>query len=223
MTKMTTISIWGVLLGVLIYPHTSNALVIENSSGSFSVQVDYFETVGQSFTAEFADLTSIAFYYTTMNPGSANDPFTMFLYEGAGFGGTQLGSVSFSLPYSPPGDSTYGYYDADFSSIDLVVGSVYTAGVKVDGTSPLWGLAWEGDNYSGGQVYSGNPNDFCGDGATCDLRFRVIGEAAVVAVPTTTTLPLLGLAFTALGYSRRKRKPPATLTDHAVVAGEIVV
>ena len=209
MKNVTTSYKWVVVLGVLIHPLTSKALVIENSSGPFSVQVDYFETVGQSFTAEFTDLTSIAFYYLTMNPGASNDPFTMFLYEGAGVGGPQLGSVSFSLPYSPPGNSTYGYYDADFSSIDLVIGSVYTAGVRVDGTSPLWGLAWGGDTYTGGQLYSGNPNNFCGDGATCDLRFRVIGEAGAVDVPTATTLPLLGLAIAALGYSRRKRKPLA--------------
>jgi hypothetical protein len=204
--KVTAIPGWGVFLGALICPLTSNALVIENSAGTYNVQVNYFELLGQSFTAEFADLTSIAFYFSTINPGYGNnDPFRMFLYEGAGYGGTQLGSVSFSLPDPPSTGTIYGYYDADFSSIDLVVGSVYTAAVITEGNSALWGLTWGGNSYAGGQSYSDsvNANLFCGNGAKCDLNFRVIGEA----VPTTATLPLLGLGLTALGYSRRKRKP----------------
>jgi hypothetical protein len=204
MKKITAISRWGVLLGALLCPLTSNALVIENALNPGAVTIDFFEPIGQSFTAEFADLTSIAFYYTTLNPGEANDPFTMFLYEGAGLGGTQLGSVNFSLPYTPPGSATYGYFDVNFSAIDLVVGNVYTAGVTTNGTSSLWATAFSGNNYAGGQLYSANPQGFCGNGATCDLTFRVTGAAAVV--PEPSTLPLLSLGFAALGFSLSKRK-----------------
>jgi hypothetical protein len=202
-----------VVLGV-VTPICGNAAYIGTEEPLLGwKQVAGFGILGQTFTAEFSDLTSIGFYFQAINNTYPNDPLRMTLYEGSGFFGTKLKEVDFTLPFG----GSYGealWYDADFSEIELTLGSAYTMAASVTGTSPLWGIVYSLDYYSGGHEVEQGYEFSCGfygwTKEECelawsddDLKFRVIGEAAI---PTPANLPLLGIGLAALGYGRRKRK-----------------
>ena len=82
---------------VLAVPMTAQAALILQDNATTTALVEFYEPIGQSFTAEDASV-SFAFYYETMNVGELNDPLELRLLSGDGLGGSVLGSFTFTLP-----------------------------------------------------------------------------------------------------------------------------
>ena len=171
----------------------ASAGVIENSAGQFDRAISSFDPIGQTFTAIDPQLVSIAFAFSDMNPSFPNEPVTMTLYSGAGFG-TPVHSVTATLPAVLPGTlSTPVFIDFDFTGIATAVGSVYTVAVSVP-SSPKVGVVYDTANHYAGGAYI----DSAGVNSQWELNFRVVG------VPTPGAASLAGLAL--IGAAKRRRR-----------------
>lgn len=130
-----------------IVDFTNNSSVISFSKGAFT----NLATAGNSFTANRSGvLQNINIELVTSNtPGT----FQITIYDGQGFGGTNLGTISTSF-------STIGSLIIDLSSlnINLINGNQYTFFIDLTAGSATFRTE-TGNTYSGGQLYnfSGTP------------------------------------------------------------------
>jgi len=176
-------------------PEAATAGPIVLNPGWGTGQVQFFEPIGQSFTAEDPSVTA-ALYFDVINPTSPpSDPIRYDLFEGFGTGGALIASWEFMLA---PGFS--GFYDVDFSSVVLSVGSEYSLVASVVGDSPYWGVVASADSYAGGSPIYGqdigwNPPE---------IALRVLPTTASVPDPGSTLL-LLGIGLVGLRMYRDRR------------------
>ena len=194
------------LLGLSV--SSANAAMILQDQASIGWTIGYSGVVGQTFEAEDAKISAIAFSFYDVN-GSAtntNENISMLLYDGIVNPGSLLHTETQLLT---PG-ITNTFVDFNFSSVDLVVGSTYIAivqalnnrwGVNVNqhtnNTGPLSGKI---DYLGGDAIYSGAIEP------TLDLRFRVSPVSAVSAVPVPAAVWLFGTALIGfVGMSRRRK------------------
>lgn len=181
------------VLFTLTLPAAANADIVQDS-GIFDRAISAFDPIGQTFTAVDAQISSIAFAFSDINPSFPNEPVTMSLYEGVGFGGTLLGSVTQTLPGLLPSTlDTPVFIDFNFSGTQLDIGSVYTIAVAVPSSPKVAVVYSDANPYSGGHYISGVDGIISG----FDLNFRI------TAVPSPSGAVLGGI-FMLVSAGRRR-------------------
>lgn len=180
-----------VVIAIMTFMANAKAGLIIQTQSNWGYTIKDHMPVGQTFTAEDALIMSIGFNVSEANPHMPFAPIWVDLYAIVGMGGTFLGRAQ--LDGIEPGYS--GFYDADFTSITLTVGQVYSAMLsssseraQVRGTysDPPPGPYAGGEAFFNGVLY---PNR--------DLAFQV------QPIPEPSTLFLLGLGAVML---RKKRQ-----------------
>jgi hypothetical protein len=181
--------------GLALVPPAS-AGVILNSAGQFDRSISARDPIGQSFTAEDPLLGKIAFAFSDINPGFPNDPVTMTLYTGTGFGGSVVKAVTQTLPDPLPSTAAAPQFiDFDFTGAALTVGNIYTVAVTTS-SSPKIAVVYDSQDHYNGGIYIDAVD---GQQPTFELNFRV-----TPGVPEPATL-LPSLAGAALLSTRRAR------------------
>lgn len=175
----------------------SYALTIDQNTNTGSLQVQYHEPLGQSFTATDTDIGYAGLNIEPYNQNFNDLSLTMSLYSGAGdfSAGSLLTSNSFTLV-----EGYSGWLNLDVSTVSFTQNAEYTIGIFND--TPQWGVSinWNDNPYSGGVAYSlGSAN------LNADLQFHV-GPGNVSSVPEPSTLLLISSGLVGLGFARRKLK-----------------
>ncbi|MBL0889227.1 MAG: hypothetical protein IBJ19_01320 [Gemmatimonadaceae bacterium] len=168
---MRRLTMMATMLAAVMSAASATAMAQSNLGPQFSVlQIQSFEPLGQSFTAEYASLLEIGFAFGTLNAQFAAVPVTIDLYLGAGAGGTFIAQRSINPTPTASGlEAEFAY--ADFSGITLDVGEVYTAWLST--TNSYWGVGGTQDLYAGGQVYLGVPSGSGTEDLMFDVRSKV--------------------------------------------------
>ncbi len=153
--------------------------------------------IGQTFTAEDAQVRAIGFHLHDLNPsGSPGDhAVTVTLFDAA-----TGGSVVAARAITGLADGFSGFADADFTGVTLTVGHVYRA--EVSDTTARWAVdSTDNDPYAGGTMIEGGSPV-----SGADIGFEVI-PAATSAAPAPPAAALLGMGVVSLcGYGWRRKK-----------------
>jgi len=168
---------------------TQAGIILQDQHGP-SYQILYFSPIGQTFTAEDPSVT-IGFWVEDINQSAGPIGLTIELFEGTGTGGTSLGTAP--IEGLTPGYA--GFFDADFTSVVLVPGQIYTA--IVSSTSERGGLySAEGNPYAGGEmIFAGSAY------SNMDATFRV--QPQVIPAPGAIVIGGIGIGL--VGWLRRRR------------------
>jgi len=184
-------------VSLLIISFSASAGTISATPSAAIDQVNFFESIGQSFEAIDTNVEA-GLAFRCINCSSLNDDNLLYsLYEGVGTAGTLLDTQEFSLA-----DNFSGFFLADFSDIDLVIGDLYSLVVDVIGESPFWGLSRASRN--------SELSPFLGDAIRQGTAFPddtfAIQVTGVSVVPVPAAAWLFGSAMLGLlGFSRRKK------------------
>jgi len=187
MKKLITICVLTVLV---LSTGSAQAGVILQDQHKTGRQVLYYSPIGQTFTTEDPSVT-IGFWVEDWNQSSGPIGLTIELLEGAGTGGTSLGTA----PIEGLTPGYVGFFDADFTSVVLVPGQTYTA--MISSTSErggVWGT--DGNPYAGGEMIVYGSLD-----PELDAAFRVQPQA--IPAPGAIVLGSMGIGL--VGWLRRRR------------------
>ena len=171
---------------------TAHAGLIIQNQKNMGTQIKDFYPMGQTFTAE-DPLVAIAFWVEEQPPLYGPVPelanLTIELFEGVGTGGISLGSA----PVEGLSSEFDGFYDADFSSVTLTVGQVYTAIISSDNVYASVSYK-HADLYPGGVLIETGilKPDY-------DMAFRI----TPIPAPGAVLLGSIGVGL--VGWLRRQR------------------
>ncbi len=175
---------------VLLAAGSARAGLILQDQFNGSIQILLASPVGQTFTAEDPKVT-IGFYIGDANPDFGPIDLSIELFYGAGVGGPSLGSA----PVEGLSPGFAGFFYADFTSVPLTVGQVYTA--IISSSSERGAVATDDFNpYSGG-VYVLQGALIPG----MDAAFRVQPQA--IPAPGAILLGSIGVGL--VSWLRRRR------------------
>jgi len=185
-------------INLLIFNYNVSAGTITNTGLPGGLQVNYFEPIGQSFTAIDANVEAGLDFWVQNPQSSNNNPLRYSLYEGEGIAGSVLALSTFSLA-----DDFSGLHMVDFSFIDLTIGGLYTLMVEVVGDSAYWGLH-TGTALAGGvefRTFNGTTSKKSSE----DLHINVTG---VSPPPSAVPIPAAAFMFApaVLGFLGLRRK-----------------
>jgi len=132
----------------LAFPFVAHAQTQIGITSGDAGSVIQNNTWAQSFTALSGGLSSFDFDLQTFNSGFTNNPITIDILQGAGTGGSLIGTETFSLA-----DGFNGFAGATFATpLALTAGDVYTATINSSG--PYWGIGIADDSgFTGGMAY----------------------------------------------------------------------
>lgn len=140
------------------------------TQNSFNTTYDVIGALGQSFTPTNSGWATAFTIYAGSNISSA---YTLRVYEGAGFGGTLLGTAVPQAPNAVGLALTY-----TLAGIPLTAGQTYTFSLTSNPSATS--LQCTSNNpYAGGQVYYGASTPLAG----YDLRFVVTSSSIAQWVP----------------------------------------
>ncbi len=203
---MLTLAQFSSLSAIFLLVPTAPAtlVTIEQNITETGIQIEYFEPLGQSFTALEGQLFTTAFHFFAINPGFPNEPVTVALHHGEGLAGPILGTISVVLPGPGGTFSTLGeWIESDWSSlnISLIAGEKYT--LELDAASPYAGfLGSFHDSYLEGIAFR-EPLD----GTFTDMAFR-IGIWSSSNVPDSgSAFGLMSATLAALAFVAAKASP----------------
>jgi hypothetical protein len=189
--KMKTYVYFPLIVAIIMsFTVATHAGIILQDQKNASKQIKLYYPIGQTFTAE-DPLVAIAFWIQEWPPLDGPVPelanLTIELFEGAGIGGLSLGSA----PVEGLSSGFDGFYDADFSSVILTVGEVYTAIISSD--SPYAGVYYKMSNvYPGGSMFIGYTTAW-------DMAFRI----TPIPAPGAILLGSIGVGL--IGWLKRRR------------------
>lgn len=176
----------------VVAPLSVSAATIDLGLGGTTWQINAYEPIGQSFTAEDA-LVDIEYWIVSFNTQFPLESITANLYDGEGLGGSVVDTVT----VDPLGGFT-GYFKF-FDNIALTVGSVYT--IALTSPNPYWGAQSADQSYDGGTGFlSGAP-------VSVDMAIRVTPDLSAVPLPAGGLLLLGGLGL--LGAAKRRKRNAA--------------
>lgn len=197
------------LSGVAAMP--AQAATVVSDTGTRTVTINSYGTVGQSFTMVGTLLNSFGFQLQTVNDVT-NAPLTFTLYEGAGLTGTSLKQLSVTAASGALRSNFW--QDVDLGGLSLVAGRTYTAALTATSTrlAVVYGPASSGtvDAYKDGRLVTAtalpSSNKSCAAGL-CDANFRFTSSSAATgAVPEPATWALMLLGFGTVGYGLRRAR-----------------
>ncbi|MCM8530222.1 MAG: PEP-CTERM sorting domain-containing protein [Lentisphaeraceae bacterium] len=181
------------ILIVAITALSANAANIVQSSNNGGSYMPAGSDKGQSFTSTGTDLDSISVWLEEWNVHLAPSfTVTVDLYEGVGYAGPLVDSLTLDLTGHQP-----GWADFDFSGNLLALGDSYTFKTTSTGRG--------GQYYESANVYAGGTSFFNGSAnPNTDLAFKVTYGNSATPEPSSYALMLIGL-LGLVAFGRRQR------------------
>jgi hypothetical protein len=179
-TSMFKVIIFLILALNSYIPVNAAAIIIEHSIYDPAIIVNGMYPIGQTFKAEDQHISAIGFWLIDFNPQSGPISANIELFRGVGIYGQSLGTAS--VEGLAPGFD--GFYDADFSFVNLTPGEMYTA--IVSSPNARHGMSYRQWRNEYGRILAPDPyiyGNFIIAGNidyNCDAIFRVIPEPATI-------------------------------------------
>jgi hypothetical protein len=171
----------------------AEAIIIQHSIYDPAIQVKVASPIGQTFKAEDQHISAIGFWLIDFNPQYEYISVNIELFRGVGINGQSLGIES--VKGLAPGFN--GFYDADFSFVNLTPGEMYTAIVSSPNARP--GLSYR-EWRSNGQILSPDPYIYGDCIMSGNIEYNY--DAIFRVTPEPATILLFGLGAALM----RKRK-----------------
>lgn len=179
---------------LLIVSRGVGAIPIQQNVVDNYVQLNHFGPVGQSFIAEYSQVSAtvwISDYNQQVDPSDFEISYDV--YEGTGTAGLLVGSGEFSVPT----DGYLGWATLNLSEYVLQIGDTYS--IMLNNGNARWSIGFsETDSYAGGQmILSQDPHNLFPDYSQYDLAFQL--DSVSVTEPSGVFLMLIAI----FSYRRR--------------------